>query len=370
MAERKAWTARELAALVGGELVGDPERVVTGAAGLGEAGSSEVTFADPGRTAEALEGSAAVVILARPGGGESATTLGWERAERTLILVDHPRLAFARVLAQIGPDYRPSPGIHPQAVVHPTAVLGADVAVGPGAVVESGARLGDRVVLCPGVYVGADSTVGDGCVLHAHVVVREKVSIGRNVLIHPGAVLGADGFGFVTAGGVHHKIPHIGTVVVEDDVEIGANVTVDRATVGETRIGRGTKIDNLVQIGHNVQIGPDCLIVAQVALAGSSRLEDHCTLAGKSGVGGHFTVGRGAVLMASAIAAGDVPPGSVVSGIPARPHAAELRAKAAANRLPEALKELRSLRRRLAELEAALEPPKGGNVSPPEKNQE
>ncbi|MGE5507689.1 MAG: UDP-3-O-(3-hydroxymyristoyl)glucosamine N-acyltransferase [Chitinophagales bacterium] len=356
MKNEKRWTAGELAELVGGELLGDPACLVTGIAGLGEAGPGDVTFADPPRSAEALAGPAGTLVLSRKVRAEAEAARG---DGRPVILVDNPRLAFAGLLRAFAPDYRPAPGVDPRAVVHPEATLGKDVSIGPGAVVEAGARLGDRVVLYPNVYIGRDSVVGDDSVLYPNVTVRERVYLGRNVLVHPGAVLGSDGFGFVTAGGRHHKVPHIGTVVIGDDVEIGANVTVDRATCGRTEIARGTKLDNLVQIGHNVQVGEDCLIVAQVGLAGSSRLEDHCTMAGKSAIGGHHTIGRGSVVMAYSIVAADVPAGSVVSGVPARPHAEELRAKAAVHRLPEALKELRDLRRRLEALEAQGAAPDG-----------
>ncbi|MGE5553969.1 MAG: UDP-3-O-(3-hydroxymyristoyl)glucosamine N-acyltransferase [Betaproteobacteria bacterium] len=362
MAKLREWTAGELARLIKGELRGDPDRTVTGIAGLEEAGPADVTFADLSRSEEGLAGAAGVLVLAAAAGErlEEAAL-----AKRTVILVENPRLAFATLLEAFAPDYRPAPGVHPQAVVHPTAVLGRDVSIGAGAVVEERVRLGDRVILYPGVYVGADSVIGDDSVLHANVVVRERVQIGRKVLIHPGAVVGSDGFGFVTVGGRHRKVPHIGTVVIEDDVEIGANVTIDRATCGQTRVGRGTKLDNLIQVGHNVQIGEDCLIVAQVGLAGSSRLESGCTMAGRSGVAGHFTVGAGSVVMACAVVAADLPPGSVVSGIPARPHTEEMRAKAALYRLPEALRELRDLRRRLAHLEEIIQGEQGGEGSGP-----
>jgi UDP-3-O-[3-hydroxymyristoyl] glucosamine N-acyltransferase len=359
VSEQRTWTAEALARLVQGELLGEGSRRVTGIAGLEEAGPGDVTFADSPRTAEALAtASAGVLVLAEKTRAlvEAAPAEG-----RPVILVANPRLAFAQLLAAFARDYRPRPGIHPQAVVHPTAVVGQEVSLGAGVVVEAGARLGDRVVLYPGVYVGADSVVGEGSVIHANVVIRERVEVGRNVLIHPGAVLGSDGFGFVSVGGRHQKVPHIGVVVVGDDVEIGANVTVDRATCGATLIGRGTKIDNLVQIGHNVRIGEDCLIVAQAGLAGSSQLGDHCVMAGKAGIGGHFTIGPGSTIMAYSIVAGDVPEGSAVSGIPARPHAEELRAKAAAHRLPEALRELRDLRRRLETLEELVHPVGTGN---------
>lgn len=352
MKGQRTWTAGELARLVHGELLGDPSRVVTGIAGLEEAGPADVTFADPSRSAEALAGPAGILVLSAAARAQAEEA---ERPGRALILVENPRLAFAQLLEAFAPDYRPEPGIHPQAVVHPTAILGREVSLGAGVVVEAGARLGDRVVLYPGVYVGPDSAIGDGSVLHANVVVRERVFIGRNVLIHAGTVIGSDGFGFVTTGGHHHKIPQIGTVVIGDDVEIGANVTIDRATCGQTVIGRGSKLDNLIQVGHNVQIGEDCLLVSYSGLAGSSRLEDRVTMAARSGVAGHYTVGAGSTVMACAVVAADLPPGSVVSGLPARPHAEEMRAKAAVHRLPEALRELRDLRRRVAELEAALQ---------------
>lgn len=348
----------ELATLVEGELVGDPYLTIRGVAPLGEAGPAEITFAaDLRRAREALAGGAGAVILARSDYAalqKEAEVAGRPVVtEKSLLLVDNPRLAFARVLAAFAPPLPVAVGVHPTAVISPQARLGRNVAIGAHVVIEAEAEVGDGVVIYPGVYLGPGVRVGAGSIIHANAVLREGVRVGRNVVIHAGAVLGADGFGFVPVEGKHRKVPQIGTVVVEDDVEIGANTTIDRATCGATRIGRGTKIDNLVQIGHNVQVGEDCLIVAQCGLAGSARLGDRVILAGQAGVADHLEVGDDCVVAAASVVASDLPPGSHVFGIPARPHAEEMRIKAASARLPELWKELRQLRRRLEELEKA-----------------
>jgi UDP-3-O-[3-hydroxymyristoyl] glucosamine N-acyltransferase len=341
----KRYTAGVITEIVGGTLQGDEGLVITGAAGLDEACEHEITFADPKKTAAALSSRAAIVLVGKSGAEE------FRKGNRPCIVVDNPRVAFATVLGFFAPEYPREPGVDPRAVVHPSAVLGSDVSIGPYAVVEAGARLGDGVVLYPGVYVGPDAAIGDMTILHPNVTVRERVVVGRRVIIHAGTVVGSDGFGFVTVGGQHVKVPQIGTVVIGDDVEIGALVAIDRATCGKTEIRRGSKLDNLIQIAHNVVVGENCLFAAQVGVAGSAKIGDRCTLAGKAGVVGHLTIGEDCVVMGQGVVAGDLPKGSVVSGTPARPHSEELRNKAAARRLPEALKELKTMRERIEALE-------------------
>jgi len=233
-------------------------------------------------------------------------------------------------------------------VVDPSVVLGGGVSVGPNAVIGPGCRIGDRTVVGPGCILGEDVTVGSDCLLHPGVVVRERCTVGDRCILHPGVVLGSDGFGFATVDGVHHKVPQVGTVVLEDDVELGANVCVDRGALGETRIGRGTKVDNLVQIAHGVTVGKGCLLVAQVGISGSTVLGDHVVMAGQSGVAGHLKIGNRVVATAKAGVVRNVPDGTMVSGFPARPHREWLRDAAA-------LRRIEALRQKVRELEVALE---------------
>ncbi|MDQ7858357.1 MAG: UDP-3-O-(3-hydroxymyristoyl)glucosamine N-acyltransferase [Armatimonadota bacterium] len=257
----------------------------------------------------------------------------------------HVRAAFARALAALAPDERPRPGVHPSAVVAPDARVGADASVGAHAVVGPAAEIGARAAIGAGAVVGARARVGADSVLHPRVVVYPDTVIGDRVILHSGAVIGADGFGYATEEGVHLKIPHRGRVVIEDDVEIGANTTVDRATLGETRIGRGTKIDNLVQIGHNVTIGPGVLIAAQTGISGSVTIGEGAVLAGQVGVRDHVAIGARAVVLGGAGITKTIPAGATVSGLPARDHREQLRREAAVARLPEVLAHLRALRR-------------------------
>ena len=341
-----ARTLNELAILLGGELVGEPHLLVRGVGGLTDVKTGEVTFAeDERRLAEAL-GTPALALVISPKLAEAAKTSG-----KPLITVANPRLAFAKLLEIFRPEYPPALGVHPTAVVSRRALIGKNVSIQAHAVVEAGAKIGDGVIIFPGAFVGPDSEIGDETVLHPNVTVRERVKIGRRCIIHSGAVIGSDGFGFVTVDGKHHKIPHNGTVEIGDDVEVGANVAVDRATTGATRIGSGTKMDNLIQIGHNVDIGLDCLVVAQVGVAGSAVIGRGVTLAGQSGVVGHISVGDGVVVGAQSMVAANLPAGAFVSGTPARPHAEEMRVKAASRRMPDLVKRLRELEARVTALE-------------------
>lgn len=335
----------ELAKLVGGELTGDAERLITSVAPIDKAGPHSATFAQDRRTAALHKDQDFGVVL----GPEDTPQIA-----SSLIRVPHPRLAWNKVLAYFAPEVSLPQGIDSSAQISPDAKLGQNVTVGSFVVIGPKAQVGAGSILYPGVYLGHRAKVGRDCLLYPNVVIREDVQIGDRVIIGPGTVVGSDGFGFVNSGGKHHKVPQIGAVIIEDDVELGANVTVDRAMMGTTRIGRGTKTDNLLQIAHNVEVGEDCLLVAQVGIAGSTILGDGVIMAGQSGAAGHQKIGSGSTVMARGLVVGDLPPGSQVSGVPARPHKEELRARAASLRLPKDLKRLKQLEQRVAQLEAAL----------------
>jgi UDP-3-O-[3-hydroxymyristoyl] glucosamine N-acyltransferase len=334
-------TLEEIARRVGGTVSGDGSTLIRGVNGLKEAGPGEIAFLANPRYAPLLAGTKASAVIVGDG----------VAAPLPAIRVPNPDLAFGRVAEILtGGAWRPPPGIHPTAVVAPDAALGKEVAIGAHAVVEPGASVGDRTVLYPQVYVGQAARIGPDCVLWPQVVVRDRCEVGARVILHPGAVVGSDGFGYATEAGVHHKIPQLGIVVLEDDVEIGANAAIDRARFGKTVIARGTKIDNLVQIAHNVQVGEHCLLAAQTGVAGSTRLGNNVVLAGQVGVSGHLEFGDGAVATAQSGIDKNVPPATVVSGSPARPRQQHLRALAGAERIQEVLREIRKLRQALEEL--------------------
>lgn len=335
-------TLGELAARLGGALTGgDGAARITGAAGFTDAGAGDVTFVMDARRLAEAEASPAAAILA-PAGATSV---------KPLILVDDPRAAFGRALALF--DWRriPPPGIHPlacvaaSASVHPTASVGAYAIVGEEAVIGAGA------VLYPHAVVGDDVRVGARSVLHANATVYPHCTLGADVIIHAGAVIGADGHGYVPTADGWQKIPHLGTVIIEDGAEIGACSTVDRATTGATVVGRGSKIDNLVMIAHNVQIGAGCMIVGQVGIAGSSVLGDGVILAGQAGVSDHRHIGAGARAAVRAGITRDVPAGATVSGYPAQSHGDQLKLEAALRRVPDLLDKVKRLEKRIAELE-------------------
>ena len=235
--------------------------------------------------------------------------------------------------------------------MHPTARIGKGASIAPGATVAAGARVGARTRIAEGAFVGEGAEIGDDSVLHANVVVAPRCVVGSRCILHPGVVVGSDGFGYVWDGQRHRKIPQVGTVRIGDDVEIGANSAIDRATLGETVVGRGTKIDNLVQIGHNVVIGEDVILCGQVGIAGSARIEDRATLAGQVGVNDHVTIGKGAIATGQAGVTGSIASGLVVSGMPAAPHRDFLRRAAVVARLPELARRVEALEKKLSEIE-------------------
>ncbi len=335
----------EVAERLACRLEGDGDLEIRGVRGLEDAGPQDLSFVAHERNLDRLpDSSAGAVILAE----------GWPTVQRPVLRSANPVLVFARALSLFHPASAPAAGVHPSAVVAADARVAAGASVGPLTVVGAGAEVGAGTVLEAQVFIGAGVRIGRNCRLYPQVVVREGVSLGDGVIIHSGAVLGADGFGYARDGERHVKIPQIGRVVVEDEVEIGANVTIDRATLGETRVGRGTKIDNLVQIAHNVRIGAHTIIVAQVGVSGSARIGSRVTLAGQVGVVDHVDIGDDVIVGAQAGVTKDVPPGAILLGSPAIPHTDFKRQLAAVARLLETRKQVRALEERLASLEARL----------------
>ena len=339
-------TLAEIADRLGCRLEGDGTLVITRVATLDEAGPGDLTFlANPKYASRVATTRASAIILA-----EDAVP-----APCAMLRSAQPYRSFAQALVVLGRNERPAAGIHPSAIVAPDARIGLEVSVGPFAVVGAGATLGDRVIVHAHVVIGPGAVIGDDSVLHTRVSIRERSRIGARVVIQDGAVIGSDGYGFVTdADGVHHKIPQQSVVVIEDDVEIGANTTIDRPAVGETRIGQGTKIDNLVQIAHGVKVGKHSLLVAQVGIAGSSVIGDHVVLAGQVGVAGHITIGDRVTATAQTGIPNSVDPGAIVSGYPAIDNRDWLKSSAVFRHLPELRRQLNSLESRLEALEARL----------------
>jgi UDP-3-O-[3-hydroxymyristoyl] glucosamine N-acyltransferase len=277
------------------------------------------------------------------------------KAKKPVVRVEDPSSSFSK-LASIFIDVR---SVHPQGI-HPTAViaegvnLGQNVSIGAYAVVEAGVSIGDHTVVYSGCFIGSNTKIGAQCLIYPHVSIRENISIGQRVIIHSGAVIGSDGFGFVQVDGKHQKIPQIGTVLIGDDVEIGANVTIDRARFDKTVIGRGTKIDNLVQIAHNVIIGEHCVIVSQTGISGSSELKDRVILAGQVGVAGHLTIGEGSVVAAQSGVSKSIPAGGKFFGYPAKPQSTARRINAIVQRLPHYIETIRNLEEKIKVLEAQM----------------
>lgn len=338
-------TVGELAVYLDGAVDGDDSVVISGIGSLDEARSGQITFlANPKYAGKVATTGASAVVLPR----------GAERHGRNAILVANPYLAFAKLLTlfHVRPPERR--GISDGAFIGKNVTMGQDVTVYPGVVVGDNVVLGDRVTLYPGVVLYEGAQVGDDTVLHAHVSVRERCRIGRRVTIHDGTVIGADGFGYAPDGAGWYKIPQIGIVIVEDDVEIGANSAIDRAALSVTRIGRGTKIDNLVQIAHNCVLGENCMLAGKVGVAGSVTMGTHVTVGGNTGVGGHIRLGDNVMIGGMSGVTGSVPDGETVSGIPTMPHKDWLRAMGVVPKLPELRKTVTGLEKRIAELERQL----------------
>jgi len=331
---------------LGCRLDGDGDIEIHRMSGIADAGPGDLTFFSNSKYAAELRATRAAAVILSPNAGP---------APCAMLRHPQPYLAFAQAVELFADGWRPAEGAHPHAVIGEGVQLGAGASVGPFAVLGDGAVIGARTIVYPHVVVGRHAQIGDDCILHARVSIRERVRIGHRVVIQDGAVLGSDGFGFARrTDGTHHKIPQIGGVVVEDDVEIGAHTAIDRPAVGETRIGAGSKIDNLVQVAHGVTLGRNVLLAAQVGVAGSTRIEDGVTLAGQVGVAGHLTIGKGVIASAQTGIPNSVEAGAFVSGYPAIANRDWLKSSAVFRRLPDMRKQLADLETRIRELEAKL----------------
>jgi UDP-3-O-[3-hydroxymyristoyl] glucosamine N-acyltransferase len=326
--------------LLGGELAGNGEVVVTGLRGLQDAGPGDATFfARPAFADYARSSKAAVIFVGRD----------WrEPLPATVIRVDNPSAAFQRLAELEAPaEVKFPPGIHPTAVIAPDAMLGRGVSVQPCAVIESGAVIGDNTVIGAHAYVGHGVRIGTDCLFWPRVVIRERCVIGNRVIIHAGAVIGADGFGYVSTSGGHQKVRQLGIVEIEDDVEIGANTTVDRARFDRTLIKQGAKIDNLVQIAHNVVVGRHAILCGQVGVSGSTVIGDHAILAGQVGVADHVTIGPGAIILAQSGVHADVPSKAKMFGSPAIAHSVAQRVALLRERMPRLFARVRAIEKSL-----------------------
>ena len=330
-------TAAAIAALVGGDLEGDGSAVVTGVAALDRAEARHLSVLASAKYAPMLADSKAGVVLIAP---EFRDAQGSPLAR---IFVPKPLEKMLSVLPRLYAEDNPVPGVAPSARIGKGASLGQRVSIGEYAVIEPGARLGNGVVIGAGSVVGAGATIGDDCRLWPAATVYPGAVLGARVRLHSGSRVGVDGFGYVFGGGRHNRIPHVGGCILGDDVEIGANTTIDRGSIDDTIIGKGSKIDNLVHVAHNVRIGDRCLLMAQVGIAGSVVIGDDCIIAGQAGLAGHITIGKGARIAAQAGVFGNVPAGETWSGYPARPHREALRASGALFKLAGMMRRLEKL---------------------------
>ena len=331
---------KEFAAIVSGEISGDPEQKITGVSGIREAKAGDITFVSSAQYSKHLAGSEASCVIVK----DIIPDLAIPQ-----IRVKNPHFAFAKALEYFYPNPTHAAGTSNEAFVAETASIGRGVSIYPFAYVSDNALIGEGSVLMPGTFIGKHTQVGRQCLLYPNVTIREGVVLGDRVIIHSGTVIGSDGFGYVFDQGEHYKIPQVGGVIIEDDVEIGSNVSVDRATIGNTIIRKGSKIDNLVQIAHNVTIGEKSLIVAQAGIAGSTEIGDFVVLGGQAGVADHTTIESGTMVASQAGIKGHIAKG-IYAGSPAIPHATWLRAQALYGRLPELHKKMKELEEKIKRL--------------------
>ncbi len=341
-ARRTPITLGHIASALGQTAPPGVETVISGVNSLADAQPGEISFlASDQFLKQAVASQASALLVGRKINATSDI-------KAVVLRVDNVDLAMAKVLQLFAPPSPgPAAGIDPSARIAPDVSVPADAAIGPFVSIGRNVTLGTRCILHPGVVIGEDVTVGDDCVFHANVVVRDRITIGNRVVIHAGSILGTDGFGYAWDGKQHVKIPQIGTVIIEDDVELGSCTCIDRAKFGATVIGRGTKIDNLVQVAHNVKIGPNCIMAGQAAIAGSTTLGAGVIMGGAASIRDHVTIGDGVMLAARSGVVEDLPAKGIYSGAPALPHRQSLREQAAFRKLPELMVQLRKLQEQL-----------------------
>ncbi len=333
--------------MVQGNIIGDGEEAIQGAAPFELAGEGQITVASTAKFLKKIDNCAAAAII---------VPLDFKTDTHNLLQVDNPMVAFAKIMQFFHPPVQPTAGIDPGAAVGENFKCGQNVTVGPQVAIGRQVTVGNRVWIQPGVVVGDEVAIGDDVIIHPNVTIQARCIVGNRVIIHAGTVIGSDGFGFAPDGKCYHKIPHTGIVHIDDDVEIGANNTIDRGTFGKTYIGRGVKTDNLVHIAHNVSVGENTVLVAQVGISGSVTIGKNAILAGQAGIAGHLTIGNGATVGPKTGVGKPVPDGQIVSaGIPEMPHRLWLRVVRTIPQLPQLVKRLAALEKKIKRLEGETE---------------
>lgn len=338
-------TVQELAEFLGGTVIGNGDAVIEDVKGLAEAGRQDITFAVDPYTEYLPQVHAGAIIV------EKEVPAG----DNTLVVVENPRLAFSQLLVLFHPRQSVASGIHPTAIIDDSAVIGENTAVMAYAVIGKHVKIGDNCTIYPSVFIGDNVTIGNDTTIYPGAVIHENCVLGQRDVIRAHAVIGGEGFGFATENGKHTRIPQIGNVEIGDDVEIGACTCIDNATLGSTKVARGTKVDNLVHLGHNVEIGEDCFIIAQTGIAGSTKAGNHVIFAGQTGCTGHITIGDNAVFAGKTGITGNIKGGQIYAGFPARPHMEWSRTQVYLKRLPEMAKTIKTLEKKIAQLEKKTE---------------
>ena len=330
------YTISQIAETINGNIDGNPELPIMGVCDLKQSRSGYLSYIVSEKYEDLFHQSKARAILV-------SNNFNIDRGNKTLIYVDDPAISIIDVIKLFHPEEPPLENIHSSAIIAPTAKIGNNVQISPYVVIKENVKIGDGVIINSGTFIGQNVIINNNCTINSNVTIYHDVEIGRQCTIDSGSVIGSDGFGFVKDNNSYHKMPHIGGIIIEDNVWIGANCCIDRGTLLNTTIGEGTKLDNLIHIAHNVQIGKNCVIAAQVGIAGSTILEEEVTLAGQVGIVGHLTIGKGSIIAAKSAVFQSLEPNSFVSGIPARNHKDRLRQDVIVNQLPNILNRIRKL---------------------------